>query len=642
MAPRWSSYINRKFGTRILSKWIVLCFDIMLTMFTYSMAYILRYNFNLEQISYTVYVQDMLLTTGVFFVSYISFKSYDGIIRHSGEADAKRLVLSGITATIICISLSIVGKQVENAGITLPISIAIIHSSINIALLLFSRYVIKVLFYQATRNNAVPIPVIIYGAGRRGIQVLQALRRDTEHNYQIQAFLDDNPSKFNKTIEGIRIFSSAKLPELLSRLVVKELIIGIHNPKPENKLEVVNVCLERQVIVKSVPPVEDWISNKLQARQIKSIDIEDLLGREPIRLQNDHIKNAIAGKTVLITGAAGSIGSELVRQIIEYQPGKLILIDQAESDLYDLKMELMFKLQHKQLAAQFIIADITHEDRIKHIFETTSPQLVFHAAAYKHVPLMEEHALEAIHVNIFGTIHIVNLSMAHQVERCVLISTDKAINPTSVMGATKRAAEIYIQEKSRTNSVTTFITTRFGNVLGSQGSVVHYFHKQIEAGGPLTITDPEVSRFFMTIPEACQLVLEAAVMGKTSEIYTFDMGEPVKILDLAKKMVLLSGLVPEKDIKFTFTGLRPGEKLHEEVIHADENTLPTHHDKIRIASTAPYPADQVEIILQHLYTALQRQEPTAAVRALKQLIPEYMSNNSGYSSLDRPDKASLS
>lgn len=635
MERKISNYINRTFGTRILSKWIVLLFDVSITAFTYGIAYILRYNFHSEQIQFILYLEHTFYTVLLFTIAFIVFRSFDGIIRHSGEADAKKLMLACSTASAASIVLSLAGRQFNNPPLTLPVSITIIHAFLNITLLLFSRYVIKVLFYQATRNNAAPTAVIIYGAGRRGTQVMQVLKRDTQHNYQITAFLDDNPSKVDKTIEGVKIYPSEKLPELLKKVVVKELIISIQNPDNDKKEEVVNTCLNKHILIKSVSPVEDWINGNLSMRQIRNYAIEDLLGRDPIRLENNIATQAIAHKIIMVTGAAGSIGSEIVRQLVHYKPNKLILLDQAESDLYDLQMELYFKLKESDIQCDYIVADITNKNRMAELFAVNKPQMIFHAAAYKHVPLMEVNAREAIEVNIYGTVHIADLAVEHQVEKFVMISTDKAVNPTSVMGATKRAAEIYIQEKTRNAGNTVFITTRFGNVLGSNGSVVQYFKKQIDAGGPLTITHPEVTRYFMTIPEACQLVLEAAVMGKTSEIYMFDMGEPVKIVDLATKMAMLSGLEPGKDIAFVFTGLRPGEKLHEELMHANENTLPTHNAKIRIAHTSQYDSSAVLQHLEAMQVAVWSGNTSEGVRFLKKLVPEFLSQNSNFTALDQ-------
>ncbi len=642
MADNLKNYINRKFGTHILSKWIVLGFDIVITIFTYGLAYILRFNFNIELISFSDFVNNTLATTAIFAICFLIFKSFDGIIRHSGIADAKRLIKAGITATIICISISLINRNIEGGFLILPASIAIIHVVLNISLLAFSRYVIKVLFYQSTKHNVSPISVIIYGAGRRGVSVLNALRNDNSKNYQIIGFLDDNITKINKTIEGVKIYSPTKLQELIQKYSVRELIIGIHDLENNKKNEIVDTCLLYQIHVKYVPPVEDWIKGTLSLRQLRTIKIEDLLGREQIQIENENIKIHISQKSILITGAAGSIGSEIVKQLIAYAPKKLILIDQAESALFDLQMELYFRLkQLPGIEVEFIVCDITNNRRITQIFHQHLPNIVFHAAAYKHVPLMELNPLEAIHVNVFGTKYLIDLAVEYQVEKFIMISTDKAVNPTNVMGASKRAAEIYVQEKSKDpNCSTLFITTRFGNVLGSNGSVVNYFRKQIESGGPLTITHPEVTRYFMTISEACKLVLEAATMGKTSEIYIFDMGSPVKILDLATKMVQLSGLQPDKDIHFVFTGLRPGEKLHEELLNNNENTLPTHHNKIKIALTGYQDTMHVNNCIEQLWLALQKNNGERAVAIVKDLIPEYISQNSTFETLDKQNENS--
>ena len=642
MAFNFSNFINRKFGTHILSKWIVLAFDIIITIFTYGLAYILRFNFNIEIISFSDFVNNTLFTAGVFAICFLIFKSYDGIIRHSGIADAQRLIKAGLTATAICIAISMVSRNFDDVFLVLPVSIAIIHVVLNISLLSFSRYVIKVLFYQSTKHNVSPVSVVIYGAGRRGVSVLNALRNDNSKNYQIVGFLDDNNSKVDKTIEGIKIYPPSKLEELLKKFSVEELIIGIHALDNYRKNAIVDICLHHQVNVKYVPPVEDWINGTLSLRQLRAVNIEDLLGREPIQLENENIKKEISEKNILITGAAGSIGSEIVKQLIFYNPKKLILIDQAESGLYDLRMELYFRLQQTpELNVEFIVCDITNILRLTEIFQEHQPNIVFHAAAYKHVPLMELNPLEAVHVNIFGSKNLIDLSTQYNVHKFIMISTDKAVNPTNIMGASKRAAEIYVQEKSKDiNCNTVFITTRFGNVLGSNGSVVNYFRKQIEAGGPLTITHPDVTRYFMTISEACKLVLEAATMGKASEIYLFDMGLPIKIRDLATKMVQLSGLKPEIDIPFVFTGLRPGEKLHEELLNNNENTLPTHHHKIKIAITGYHDSHHVNACIEQLWEALQKNSIDQAVTTLKELVPEYISQNSAFEVFDKHNENS--
>ena len=637
MTTRWNNYINRTFSTRILSKWVVLCFDIVITIFMYSIAYILRYNFNVEAISFETYIGDTIATALVFSICFIIFKSYDGIIRHSGIADAFRLIKAGISATAILVCIALISNTYNFSFGIVPIAITIIHTVLTISILLFSRYGIKVFFYQVNKHKASPIEVIIYGAGRRGLSVLHALKNDTNTNYQVVAFLDDNESKINKTIEGVKIYASNKLTELIDKYDIEELIIGIHVIDIQKKNNVVAICLENQVHIKSVPPVNDWINGQLNLRQIKNINIEDLLGREQIQLENEAIKNNFSGKIILITGAAGSIGSELVKQILEYQPQKLVLFDQAESPLFDVKMDLFFKVNNANATVlEFVIGDITNYQRLAQTFISYKPQIVFHAAAYKHVPLMELNVLEAVDVNVFGSKNLVDLAIEHQVEQFVMISTDKAVNPTNVMGATKRAAEIYVQDKSKNEQVkTVFITTRFGNVLGSNGSVVNYFRKQIENGGPLTITHPEVTRYFMTISEACQLVLEAATMGKTSELYLFDMGNPVKIIDLARKMVLLSGLEPETDIPFVFTGLRPGEKLHEELLNTNENTLPTHHHKIKIAITNQLPSEAVATHINNIKLAMNSSDTLKIVTSLKAFIPEFISKNSDFEQLDK-------
>lgn len=629
--------IGKYFGSRIISKWMVLGFDIMVTVFSYTLAYILIFNFNVEGISFSRFILDLSIVTMMFTASYLISGSYEGIIRHTGAADVLRIIRACTIATLgIAAASCLAGLE----GIhILPVSISLVQGIFCVSLLTASRYSIRMLYYQSLKNNFPHRFVIIYGAGETGLDVLNILRKDPRINYQITGFLDDDPTRVGKTMEGVRIYAPSRLPKLAERYPLTELIIGVQNLSWKKRKKIIQEGLKCGITVKQIRPLEDRINKKTTRAAIRSVKIEDLLGREPIHIQSALIQDELEGKTILITGAAGSIGSELVRQILRFHPGRLILLDQAETGLYDLQMELWNRLEGKEKERiEFVICDITNNRRLTRIFHEFQPHIVFHTAGYKHVPVMEMHPVEAVHTNVFGTKNLVDLSIDYDVEKFLLISTDKAVNPGNVMGASKRAAEIYVQQKTLTHSGSTvFLTTRFGNVLGSNGSVVTYFKKQIDAGGPIRITDPEVSRYFMTIPEACQLVLEAITMGHGGEIFLFDMGEPVRIYDLARKMVLLSGLTPEKDIDFLFTGLRPGEKLHEELLHKMENSLPTHHEKIMIASVAEYDPQWVDFCIRKLWNALLESNANGLVSALKDMIPEYMSCNSMYEVLDRPE-----
>ncbi|HRI41869.1 MAG TPA: nucleoside-diphosphate sugar epimerase/dehydratase, partial [Bacteroidia bacterium] len=443
---------------------------------------------------------------------------------------------------------------------------------------------------------------------------------------------DDNPAKAGKTLEGIRIYrADTELEELLHANVIDHLILSIQNVPAPAKQALVEKCLAFGVNVLNVPPVTTWINGQLSFNQIRNIRIEDLLERPPIRLDTEEIRRQLEGRVILVTGGAGSIGSEVVRQLLPFHPKKVIVLDQAESALYDLELELQERYKFRQF--ETVIADVRQIDRMRRVFEAFHPQVVFHAAAYKHVPVMEHNPSEAILTNVHGTRVTADLAHEFGVEKFVLISTDKAVNPTNIMGATKRIAEIYCQSLG-TVSATRFITTRFGNVLDSNGSVIPRFRKQIESGGPVTVTHPDITRYFMTIPEACQLVLEAASMGKGGEIYLFDMGTSVRIYDLAKKMIRLAGLTLDKDIRIEITGLRPGEKLQEELLADKETSLPTHHEKILVAKVRPYDFKVIQSDIEELVSLFSTQRNDAIVRKMKQMVPEYVSANSEFEKLD--------
>lgn len=494
--------------------------------------------------------------------------------------------------------------------------------------------------------------VIIYGAGETGITTKRTLDHDSDVNMNVIAFVDDDERKTGKVVDSVKIFHSSDLIKIIETERVHDLVLATPNLAVELKNKIVDICLDHGVKVLNVPPLSNWVNGHFKATQIQNINIEDLLERQAIQIDEKSIEAQIHGTRVLVTGAAGSIGREIVHQLVKYKPQLIILSDVAESALHELQLEL-YDLNTENNFTVFI-GDVRNYERMKILFDTFKPHFVYHAAAYKHVPMMENNPSEAIRTNVLGTKVIADLSVKFLVRKFVMVSTDKAVNPTNVMGASKRIAEIYVQslyesfEKSdviyenglshlnhSAKAKTKFITTRFGNVLGSNGSVIPRFKAQIQKGGPITVTHSEITRFFMTIPEACRLVLEAGAMGKGGEIFIFDMGKSVRIVELAKKMIKLSGLVPEQDIAIEFTGLRPGEKLYEELLNDLENTIPTHHTKIMIAKVRDYCFNEVSKDIDKLIQLANLYEDVAVVRKMKNIVPEYKSNNSVYEELDR-------
>jgi FlaA1/EpsC-like NDP-sugar epimerase len=636
----------QKYADRFVSKWLILFLDIFICAVTFSFASILRFNFDLIYINPALFKYHLAFVLLVKMAIFVYFKSYAGIIRHTSIEDAKMLFrVNTLALSTLLLCYAIFWGKVTNNLLHIPISILIIDYFISSFALIFSRLLIKSIYENILESFKTNVNIIIYGAGYLGLMVKNTLMKDKKKKYEILCFVDDNPQKINKTLEGVKVISKK---EAIATYIqsnigpVFEVIFAIQSISPTKKAKIVEEFLFHDVIIKTIPPISQWMDGELNINQIQQIKIEDLLERDAISINNKFVKQFITDKKVLVTGAAGSIGSELVRQLIKFSPIKLILIDQAESALYDLETELIRMNVGGILAnIRVEVLNVSNEKIIEKLFKEELPQVVFHAAAYKHVPLMEKNPYNAVNVNVFGTKVVANLSSKYGVEKFVMVSTDKAVNPTNVMGATKRLAEMYVQGLNRHhNNNTRFIITRFGNVLGSNGSVIPLFKKQIEGGGPLTVTHPDIIRYFMTIPEACQLVLEAGTMGKGGEVYVFDMGEPVKIVDLAKKMIRLSGLILDRDIQIKFTGLRPGEKLFEELLHSNENTMPTYHKKIMIAKVIAEDFDTLSQALKQLETIVSRMDNIDIVTELKRLIPEYISKNSVYEQLDELEESS--
>jgi FlaA1/EpsC-like NDP-sugar epimerase len=615
-------------------RWIIIVIDLLIATFSLGLSYLIRFDLNTEfsifKKEWEVLSKSILLYFIIKFCVFYALKIHRGLVRYTSIQDLRRILLASIISSLIFLILSLIRKNYIDDYYLFPMSILIMEFIFSLTFMAGSRFVIKLLYLESIKSTQVKENVLIYGAGTMGMITKRTIEVDTRNNQVAIGFIDNNNRLVGNRIDGLPIYSPDKILELKQQLNITTLIISIRNPNADQLKKVIENCLEAGIKVQKVPDPKTWVNGELSALQLVKIPIEDLLGRAPIALNQEKLRASLSEKTILVSGAAGSIGSGLVLELLRHHPKKIILLDQAESPLYDLENQL--RQLETQTKLEVVIADVCSLNRMQKIFDVFRPQIIFHAAAYKHVPMMENNPSEAIHTNILGTKHLVDLACQYQAEKFIFISTDKAVNPTNVMGASKRIAEMYAQFKNQSGS-TQFITTRFGNVLGSNGSVIPLFQKQIENGGPVTVTDERITRFFMTIPEACQLVLEAFTMGEGGEIFVFDMGESIKIIDLAKKMIQLSGLELNKDISIKITGMRPGEKLYEELLADEENTLATHHPKILIAKTREN-SSQLGQEIDALIALFDEQNNQDIVMKMKEIVPEFISQNSTYEKLD--------
>ena len=614
-------------------RWGILLIDLVLCLVALGGAYLLRFNFEVPEVEWTLLKPVLPVYIAVRLASFLLAGTHRIMVRHTGTDDARRIFLTVLAGSLAIAVLSAFRYAFMDGLYLFPRPVIIIDFMGAVILLIATRIGMKLLHLRSRGSGKDTVQVVLFGAGEAGLIAKRTLEREGSHRYKVVAFVDDDVRKTGKRLEGAVVLHTDRLEKLLRQETVDQLIVTVQQPDPEHRRRVVDTAMKAGVKVLTVPPVSDWINGQLSAGQMRAVRIEDLLGRPVIRLDDAEVRARFAGRRVLVTGAAGSIGSELVRQLAALGAKHLLLVDMAESPLYDLEMELAASGHAERLTVR--VADVRDEALMERLFSEHRPEVVFHAAAYKHVPLMELQPLEAVRTNILGTRVVASLACRHGVSEFVLVSTDKAVNPTSVMGATKRVAELLVQALAD-GCATRFVTTRFGNVLGSSGSVIPLFRRQIEQGGPVTVTDPEVTRYFMTIPEACRLVLEAATMGQGGEVYVFDMGDPVRIADLAERMVRLSGREPGVDIEIVYTGLRPGEKLYEELLAGQEDTLPTHHPRILIGKVRHEAPEQVLAAVDDLATSVLGGDVHAAVRRMKVLVPEYRSHNSVFANFDAP------
>ncbi|UPT70042.1 MAG: polysaccharide biosynthesis protein [Flavobacterium sp. JAD_PAG50586_2] len=624
-----------------LPRWIIFAIDVTIVLIACLITHVIVYSLNVEPNTILkAYLQyTLILIVNAF--SFMFFKTYSGIIRHSTFIDGVKLLVATSTSYfgLVIFNYSYLLVYQDKLYLTTALFITYV---ISFLLLFLFRILVKNFFeiYLRVEDTNQLVRAVIYGADANAISVANALKTEKPARFNVVAFVDKYKQvKTSKSILNLPIINQTKSIHVILRSVRAEALIIAEKSLSKNEIrELVEECLEYNVKVFTVPLITDWEDQGQISNQLKNFAIEDLLERKPIVLDNKKISAQIQGKTVMITGGAGSIGSEIVRQLLNFSPYKIIILDQAESPLHSLQLEIAE--QTSDIKIRTVLADVKDYKALENVFEKYKPDFVYHAAAYKHVPLMEENPSQAIHTNVIGTKNLADLSNKYLVEKFVLISTDKAVNPSSVMGASKRIAEKYVQSlnyhllNSKKKETTKFITTRFGNVLGSNGSIVPLFTKQIQEGGPITITHPEIIRYFMTIPEACQLVLEAGAMGNGGEIYIFDMGEPVKIIDLAKKMIRLAGFVPDKEINIKIIGLRPGEKLYEELLNDTSKTLPTHNTQIMIAQDSCDDFLDVSNAINELMVTAQKKSNDDVVSKMKMIVPEFKSMNSVFESLD--------
>lgn len=631
-------FVRRYLSANVLPIWMILAMDVVMIGLSLLLAYALRYDFSSRVLDSATMWRTMGLTMVVSLVFFKMFRTYSSVLRLSSFVDIARIFVALFVSYTAVALACMVAPLVTDIRLA-PVNVILMAFIINFALMASSRVIVKMMFETIKAGGSSQTNIFIYGAKEAGVNIAKSLRVSMRERYRLRGFIADEPDLYDKLIMGVRVFpNDENLFDILAQKGVKTIIVSPAKRNELKKEENLDRFLKHNIKLLTAPPLSEWNQRGLESGDIKEIQIEDLLQRDPIQIDIRKVASHLEGKRVMITGAAGSIGSEIMRQVATFNPYKLILVDQAETPLHDIRLELMDKWRN--LDAETIVADIANQTRMEAIFEEFRPQYIFHAAAYKHVPMMEDNVSESIQTNVAGTRILADLAVKYKAEKFVMISTDKAVNPTNVMGCSKRICEIYVQSLAKKlqkegGHVTQFITTRFGNVLGSNGSVIPRFKEQIRRGGPVTVTHPEIIRYFMTIPEACRLVLEAGSMGNGGEIYIFDMGKPVKIVDLAKRMISLSG---RTDVKIEFTGLRHGEKLYEELLNVKELTKPTYHEKIMIATVREYDYDEVKDRIQHLIDVSYSYDQMKIVAAMKDLVPEFISKNSCFEALDKKEE----